>query len=59
MISLHLATPALLQQYGIQQGSINPAADVLTSRTSLSGYELLGIGRAALRLSGQARSAAR
>jgi putative ABC transport system permease protein len=46
MIPLLLATPEILQRYGIAAGSIDPAADVLTSRTDLSGYRLIGAGRA-------------
>jgi putative ABC transport system permease protein len=38
--SLYVATPALLQQYGIKPGQVNPAVDVITSRTDLTGLEL-------------------
>jgi putative ABC transport system permease protein len=37
---LYLATAALLRHYRIAPGSIDPAADILTSRTDLAGYEL-------------------
>ncbi|MCU7724551.1 FtsX-like permease family protein [Actinoplanes sp. KI2] len=41
MIPLLVATPALLQRYGIDPASIDPAAEVLTARTDLSRYDLL------------------
>jgi putative ABC transport system permease protein len=37
---VYVATPALLQHYGIKSSSIDPAADILTSRTGLSGVQL-------------------
>ena len=37
---VYVATPALLQHYGIKPSSIDPAADILTSRTGLSGVQL-------------------
>jgi putative ABC transport system permease protein len=37
---VYVATPALLQHYGIGSSSIDPAADILTSRTGLSGVQL-------------------
>ncbi|MFI6070059.1 FtsX-like permease family protein [Actinoplanes sp. NPDC051343] len=45
MVALLLAQPEILQHYAIPAGSIDPAADVLTSRSDLSGYRLLGAGR--------------
>jgi putative ABC transport system permease protein len=45
MIPLLLAGPDILQRYGIVAASIDPSADVLTSRADLSGYRLLGAGR--------------
>jgi putative ABC transport system permease protein len=47
MIPLLLATPEILQRYGIPAGSIDPETDVLTSHRDLSGYRLIGAGRAA------------
>jgi putative ABC transport system permease protein len=41
---LYVATPALLEHYGIKPGQIDPAADVVSSRTDLAGLEL-GFGR--------------
>ena len=38
--SLYVATPALLQQYGIKASSIDPAADVISSRTDLAGLQI-------------------
>ncbi len=37
---LYLATAALLRHYGIARAAIDPAADILTSRKDLAGYEL-------------------
>jgi putative ABC transport system permease protein len=37
---VYVATPALLQHYGIKPSSVDPAADILTSRTGLSGVRL-------------------
>jgi putative ABC transport system permease protein len=45
MVALLLAGPEVLQRYGIPAGSIDPGADILTSRADLSGYRLLGAGR--------------
>jgi putative ABC transport system permease protein len=45
MIPLLVAGPEILQRYGIAASSIDPATDVLTSRTDLSGYRLVGAGR--------------
>ncbi|MFI5889541.1 FtsX-like permease family protein [Actinoplanes sp. NPDC051513] len=45
MIPLLYATPETLQRYGIAAGSIDPAADVLTSKSDLSRYRLIGAGR--------------
>jgi putative ABC transport system permease protein len=45
MIPLLIATPESLARYGIPAGSIDPGADVLTSRSDLSRYVLLGAGR--------------
>jgi putative ABC transport system permease protein len=39
MIPLLVATPALLARYGIDPAGVGPAADVLTSRASLDGYQ--------------------
>jgi putative ABC transport system permease protein len=36
--TVFLATPALLDQYGIQPSQINPGTDILTMRPGLSGY---------------------
>ncbi len=44
-IPLFVATPAVLQRYGIQPGDINPTTDLLTSRSSLAGYQLIGTSR--------------
>ena len=41
---LYVATPSLLQQYGIDASRVDPAADVLSSRTDLGGLEI-GYGR--------------
>ena len=43
---LYVATPALLERYGIQASSINPAADVISSRSDLAGLQIFlpGIG---------------
>jgi putative ABC transport system permease protein len=46
MIPLLVATPEMLRTYGIDPATIDPAAEVLTSRADLSGYDLLdGAGR--------------
>jgi putative ABC transport system permease protein len=37
---VYVATPALLRHYGIRPGGIDPAADILTSRTDLAGVRL-------------------
>ena len=37
---LYLATPALLAHYGIQPSQINPAADIISSRTGLGGLQV-------------------
>jgi putative ABC transport system permease protein len=37
---VYVATPALLRHYGIRPGEIDPAADILTSRTDLAGVRL-------------------
>jgi putative ABC transport system permease protein len=44
-IPLFVATPAVLQHYGIKPSEINPTTDILTSRSSLAGYQLFGSGR--------------
>ncbi len=44
-IPLFVATPAVLQHYGIKPSDINPTTDILTSRSSLAGYQLFGDGR--------------
>ena len=44
MIPLLVATPAVLQRYGIDPASVDPTAEVLTARTDLSRYELLSGG---------------
>jgi putative ABC transport system permease protein len=36
--TVFVATPALLDQYGIQPSQINPGTDILTMRPGLSGY---------------------
>jgi putative ABC transport system permease protein len=41
MIPLLVATPAVLQRYGIDPAGIDPSAEVLSARTDLSRYELL------------------
>ncbi|MDQ1421713.1 MAG: putative transport system permease protein, partial [Acidimicrobiaceae bacterium] len=38
--ALYVATPALLQHYGITPSQVDPAADILTSRTDLAGLEI-------------------
>ncbi|BCY11545.1 hypothetical protein L3i22_066330 [Actinoplanes sp. L3-i22] len=43
LIPVYVATPELLRYYGI--GAVDPGAEVLTSRASLDGYDLLGRGR--------------
>jgi putative ABC transport system permease protein len=45
MIPLLIAAPEILQRYGISASSIDPSADVLTSRTDLASYRLVGAGR--------------
>ncbi|HET7490057.1 MAG TPA: ABC transporter permease [Acidimicrobiales bacterium] len=37
---LYVATPALLAQYGVDPALVDPAADVVTSRTDLAGLQL-------------------
>ena len=37
---LYVATPALLAKYGIEPSQIDPTAEIVTSRTDLSGLEL-------------------
>jgi putative ABC transport system permease protein len=44
-VPLFVATPAVLQRYGITPGDVNPTTDILTSRSSLAGYQLYGGGR--------------
>src|SRR5207244_521396 len=41
---LYVATPTLLEHFGIKPSQIDPAADVVTSRSDLGGV-LLGSGR--------------
>jgi putative ABC transport system permease protein len=41
-IPLFVATPAVLQRYGITPSDVNPTTDLLTSRSSLAGYQLIG-----------------
>jgi putative ABC transport system permease protein len=38
--ALYVATPALLERYGIKAASIDPAADVISSRTDLAGLQI-------------------
>jgi len=38
--NVYVATPALLRHYGIKPGAIDPATDILTSRTDLAGAQL-------------------
>jgi putative ABC transport system permease protein len=46
VVPLYVATPELLRHYGIAAGEIDPAADVLTSRSDLAGLQLIsGHGR--------------
>jgi putative ABC transport system permease protein len=40
VISLYVATPAVLSHYGIQPGQISANADVITSRTDLAGLQV-------------------
>ncbi len=47
MIALLVASPEILRRYGIPAASVEPTTDVLTSRTDLSRYRLLGAGREA------------
>ncbi len=37
---VYVATPALLRHYGVKASDIDPAADILTSRTNLAGVQL-------------------
>jgi putative ABC transport system permease protein len=41
---VYVATPALLQYYGVKPSQVDPTADVITSRTDLAGLQL-GYGR--------------
>jgi putative ABC transport system permease protein len=40
VVQLYVATPALLAQYGLKAEQIEPAADVITSRTGLGALEI-------------------
>ncbi|GAA4464553.1 FtsX-like permease family protein [Phytohabitans houttuyneae] len=44
MIPVFVATPEILAHYGIDPASINADTDVLTSRPSLAGYDLVSSG---------------
>jgi putative ABC transport system permease protein len=41
---LYIATPDLLAHYGIDSASVDPDADILTSRTDLTGYQVIAGG---------------
>jgi putative ABC transport system permease protein len=45
---LYVATPAVLQFYGLSGGAIRPGTDVVTSRSGLSGMRILDFGSAGL-----------
>jgi putative ABC transport system permease protein len=45
-VPLFLATPELLRHYGIDPAGIDPATDIVTSRTDLDGYDLIGVAGA-------------
>ena len=45
LIALYVATPAVLQHFGIDAASVDPTVDVLSSRAALTGYDLIGLGR--------------
>ncbi|MGH9057543.1 MAG: FtsX-like permease family protein [Acidimicrobiales bacterium] len=40
MITLYVATPTVLSHYGISASQLNPAADVISSRSDLSGLQV-------------------
>jgi putative ABC transport system permease protein len=40
-VALFVATPTVLQHYGIDPGDIDPSTDILTSRVSVAGLELI------------------
>ena len=40
-VEVFVATPALLSHYGIQSSDVEPATDMLTSRSTLAGLELI------------------
>jgi putative ABC transport system permease protein len=40
-VALFVSTPTLLQHYGIDPGDIDPSTDILTSRASVAGLELI------------------
>jgi len=40
-VPLLVATPALLERYGIHSSDVDPTTDILTSRSSLAGLELI------------------
>jgi putative ABC transport system permease protein len=42
VLHLYVATPALLASYGISPSDVNPAADIVTSRTDLGGLQIFG-----------------
>ncbi|WP_433306174.1 FtsX-like permease family protein [Actinoplanes sp. CA-030573] len=47
MVPLLVATPEILRRYGISASSIDPTADLLSSRSDFAGYRLVGAGRKA------------
>ena len=40
IVELYVATPALLSHYGIRPSQIDPAADIISSRTDLAGLQV-------------------
>jgi putative ABC transport system permease protein len=45
-VPLFVATPELLRHYGIDPAGIDAATDIVTSRTDLDGYDLIGVAGA-------------
>jgi putative ABC transport system permease protein len=44
-VVLYLATPAMLQRYGIRPGTVGADTDLLTARTDLQGFEFLNAAK--------------
>jgi putative ABC transport system permease protein len=40
-VELFVATPAVLERYGVDPGDVEPTTDILTSRSTLAGLELI------------------